>query len=120
MLTGADAVAQIRELTDGRGADVVIDFVGADATLQLGAAASRTFADLTLVGIAGGTLPLGFFSVPYELSVATTYWGSIPELIEVIALRAAARSPRTCTAARSTTRPAPTTRCGPARCGDAR
>ncbi len=86
VLTGADAVAQIRELTDGRGADVVIDFVGADATLQLGAAASRTFADLTLVGIAGGTLPLGFFSVPYELSVATTYWGSIPELIEVIAL----------------------------------
>ena len=36
--------------------------------------------------IGGGTLPIGFFTTPYELSVATTYWGSIPELIEVIAL----------------------------------
>jgi propanol-preferring alcohol dehydrogenase len=39
-----------------------------------------------VVGIGGGTLPIGFFTVPYELSVATTYWGSITELMEVIAL----------------------------------
>ena len=31
------------------------------------------------------------FTVPYELSVATTYWGSIPELIEVIALAQAGK-----------------------------
>ncbi len=91
LLTGDDAVAQIRDLTGGRGADVVIDLVGTDATLALGAAAGRSLADLTLVGIAGGTLPLGFFTVPYELAVATTYWGSIPELIEVIALAQAGR-----------------------------
>ena len=66
----------------------MLDFVGADATLALGAAAARTAGDLTVVGIAGGTLPLSFFSVPTEVSVQTTYWGSRPELIEVLDLGA--------------------------------
>ena len=30
--------------------------------------------------------PFSFFTVPYEASVATTYWGSLPELMEVLAL----------------------------------
>ncbi|HLU71562.1 MAG TPA: zinc-binding dehydrogenase, partial [Nonomuraea sp.] len=36
----------------------------------------------------GGTLPLSFFSVPYEVSLQTTYWGTRPELIEVLNLAA--------------------------------
>jgi alcohol dehydrogenase, propanol-preferring len=86
--SGDTAADQIREATGGRGADVVLDFVGADATLALGAAAARTVGDLTIVGIAGGTLPMSFFSVPYEVSVQTTYWGSRPELTEVLDLGA--------------------------------
>lgn len=35
-------------------------------------------------GLAGGKLEWSFFTLPYECSVATTYWGSIPELMEVI------------------------------------
>jgi propanol-preferring alcohol dehydrogenase len=80
------SVEECRDVTDGIGADVVLDFVGVDETMQLGAAVARTLGHLTIVGIGGGTLPFGFFGVPYEVSVATTYWGSIPELIEVIAL----------------------------------
>ena len=86
--SGDTAADQIRDATGGRGADVVLDFVGADATLALGAALARTVGDLTIVGIAAGTLPLSFFSVPYEVSVQTTYWGSRPELIEVLDLGA--------------------------------
>ncbi|MFC3501644.1 NAD(P)-dependent alcohol dehydrogenase [Micromonospora krabiensis] len=86
--SGGDAVEQIRRATGGRGADLVLDFVGADATLRLGAAVARTVSDLTIVGIGGGTLPVSFFSVPYEMSVATTYWGSRPELVEVLDLGA--------------------------------
>ena len=41
---------------------------------------------MTLVGLAGGSVAVSFFGLPYELAVASTYWGSIPELIEVIAL----------------------------------
>jgi propanol-preferring alcohol dehydrogenase len=86
---GDDAAAEILELTGGRGADVVIDFVGADATMALGAAVVRPLGHLTIVGIAGGSLPISFFGIAYEASVATTYWGSLPELVEVIALASA-------------------------------
>ncbi|KUI30349.1 alcohol dehydrogenase [Mycobacterium sp. IS-1742] len=83
---GEDTADEIRDLTDGRGADVVIDFVGADATLALAAAVARPLSDITVVGIGGGSLPFGFFSVPYEANLATTYWGSRPELMEVLDL----------------------------------
>jgi propanol-preferring alcohol dehydrogenase len=83
---GEDAAAQVMDLTGGKGVDVTVDLVGADDTLALGAASTRSLGHLTIVGIAGGTLPVGFFSIGYEVSVATTYWGSLPELIEVLAL----------------------------------
>lgn len=91
VVAGDDAAAEIRDLTGGRGADVVIDLVGADATMALGAAVVRPMGHLTIVGIAGGTLPVSFFTVPYEVSVATTYWGSLPELMEVISLAESGR-----------------------------
>jgi propanol-preferring alcohol dehydrogenase len=84
--SGPDAAAEIREATKGVGADVVLDFVGAEATMQLGAQVARPLGDLTVVGIAGGSLPFGFFNVPYELSLQTTYWGSITELMELLSL----------------------------------
>ena len=82
------AVATIREATGGRGADVVLDFVGAEATIALGAAVSRFLGDVTVVGIAGGTFAFNFFAQPYEVSLQTTYWGSRPELVEVLDLAA--------------------------------
>ena len=94
--SGADLVLRagdrtteaVRAATGGRGADVVLDFVGSDTTLAQGAAAARRMGDLTVVGVAGGTLSLAFFAVPYELSVQTVYWGTRPELVEVLDLAA--------------------------------
>lgn len=85
---GDDLVAQIREAGHGFGADVVLDMVGTDETLRTAAAAARQLADITLVGLGGGTLPFSFFSVPYEVSVQTTYWGNRAELVEVLDLAA--------------------------------
>jgi len=86
--SGENAAGEIRAATGGVGADVVLDFVGADATLALGAAAARVLGDLTIVGIAGGTLPVAFHGFPFEVSVQTTYWGTRPELAEVLDLAA--------------------------------
>ncbi len=88
LVSADDNAAAIRDATGGRGADVVLDFVGADSTLAMGAAAARTLGDLTIVGIAGGSLPVSFFSVPYEMNVRTTYWGTRPDLAEVLSLAA--------------------------------
>lgn len=82
------AATEIRDLTGGRGADVVIDFVGTTTTLELARSVARIMADITIVGIAGGEVPLSFFSQPYEVSLATTYWGSRPELVELLVLAA--------------------------------
>ena len=88
---GPEARAQVFEASRGRGAAVVLDFVGAESTMALGASVVRPMGHLTIVGIAGGTLPLSFFGIAYEASVATTYWGSLPELVEVLELAAAGR-----------------------------
>ena len=95
--SGPAARDQIMELTKGAGAEVVLDFVGADATLQLAAAVAKSMGDLTIVGIGGGSLTVGFFAVPYEVAVATTYWGTRSELVEVLALAAAGRIHTTAT-----------------------
>ena len=50
------------------------------------AAMVRQLGHLTLVRIGGGSLAVSFSGVPYEASVATAYWGTIPELMEVVAL----------------------------------
>jgi propanol-preferring alcohol dehydrogenase len=83
---GPDLAQQIREFTAGVGADLVIDCVGSDDTLAAAAACARQLGDITIVGIAGGTLPVSFFGVPYEVSVQTTYWGNRRELVEVLDL----------------------------------
>ena len=88
VVSGPDAAAEISEITSGLGADVVLDFVGVDATLALAAASSRSLGHVTLVGIGGGTHAFNFFSQPYEVSFATTYWGSITELMELLDLAA--------------------------------
>lgn len=86
--SGDQAAEEIRRLSGGYGCELVLDCVGAQPTVELAAAISRPLGDITLLGIGGGTLGVSFFSVPQEAAVATTYWGSIVELTEVVALAA--------------------------------
>ncbi|MFF9603509.1 NAD(P)-dependent alcohol dehydrogenase [Streptomyces sp. NPDC014684] len=86
VLSDADAAAAVRALTGGLGAEAVFDFVGAEPTVRTGGAVAAVEADVTIVGIGGGALPVGFGSLPFEVSVAAPYWGSRSELIEVLGL----------------------------------
>jgi propanol-preferring alcohol dehydrogenase len=88
ILAGEAAAAEVWQHAGGHGADVVLDFVGSEVTIRTGVAAARSLGDLTVVGIAGGSVPFGFFNVPYEVSLQTTYWGSREELVEVLDLAA--------------------------------
>ena len=86
--SGESAADEIRALTGGRGADVVVDFVGATPTVELARAVARPMSDVTIVGIGGGDVPFSFFSQGYEVNLATTYWGTRPELVELLTLAA--------------------------------
>lgn len=80
------AAAAIRSLTSGVGAQVVFDFVGAPATLEIARQSVAPAGRIEIVGIGGGTLAAGFFSTPYGATVRAPYWGTRSELIEVLDL----------------------------------
>ncbi|WP_328473585.1 NAD(P)-dependent alcohol dehydrogenase [Streptomyces sp. NBC_00448] len=86
VLSDDDAPATVRELTGGLGAQAVFDFVGAPPTVRIAGAVAGVEAEVSLVGIGGGTLPVGFGAMPFEVSVSAPYWGSRSELQEVLAL----------------------------------
>jgi alcohol dehydrogenase, propanol-preferring len=91
LLSGADAVQRVKEITRGQGANVVLDMVGVTPTLEMAVQISRVLGHVTIVGIGGGALPVNFHSPAKECSVASPYWGSIPELMEVISLAQAGK-----------------------------
>jgi propanol-preferring alcohol dehydrogenase len=86
LLSGDDAVKRIKDMTGGQGANLVLDMVGVNPTMQTAAQISRVLGHITIVGLGGGALPVNFHSPAKECSVASPYWGSIPELMEVVSL----------------------------------
>jgi len=86
VLAGDDDAAAVIDATNGARAEVVLDFVGAASTIALGAAVARVGADLIVVGAAAGNFTWNFYALPYEVNLTTTFWGTLPELHEVIAM----------------------------------
>jgi alcohol dehydrogenase, propanol-preferring len=91
--SGPAATEQIRRIVGPPpdGADVVLDFVCVDPTLEIARSVVATGGHLVLVGLGGGTLPVrpsveGMPPVPFEVTVRLPFWGTRAELQEVIAL----------------------------------
>ena len=89
--SGDKAVTRVLDITQGLGAELVLDMVGVNPTLQMAAQVSRVLGHLTIVGISAGALPVNFSSPRKECSVSSPFWGSIPELIEVVSLAQAGK-----------------------------
>jgi len=85
---GDAAAAEIRDLTNDVGADVVFDLVGSDETLRLALAIARVGAKVVVAGLSGGTVPWHFFATKSEVELTSSLGGSIRDLHEVIALAA--------------------------------
>lgn len=66
--------------------DAVLDFVGAQETLELGARVVDRKAMLAVVGLFGGRVPFGLGAVPHEAHFMSSIWGSLAELGELITL----------------------------------
>lgn len=84
-LTSEPAAAdKIKELTDGRGATVVFDFVGVDATGELAVACAGVGSAIVVLGAGGGGTKVGLMSAPYNIQVSTSLWGRRKELLELV------------------------------------
>jgi propanol-preferring alcohol dehydrogenase len=80
----------------GRGAALVLDCVAADATLALAADLVAPGGAISIVGRGGGSFAASPASLPLGCSVHIPTWGTLPELVEVVALaRAGAISTQT-------------------------
>ena len=84
LAVGADEVASPTEL-DGT-FDAIIDFVGAQNTLELMAKLVARQGTAVLVGIFGGKIPFGFGAVPHEARFMTSIWGTQGQLGELLDL----------------------------------
>ena len=91
LVSGDGAVKLIKDITRGQGANLVLDMVGVKPTLEMATQISRVLGHVTIVGLGGGALPVNFHSPAKECSVASPYWGSIPELMEVVSLAQAGK-----------------------------
>jgi propanol-preferring alcohol dehydrogenase len=91
--SNADTAKHIRDLVGPMpgGADVVLDFVGAPPTVDLARAVVSTGGHISVVGLGGGALPVGYGTIPFEVTVHLPFWGTRLELAEVMALARAGR-----------------------------
>ncbi|MBK5218353.1 MAG: NAD(P)-dependent alcohol dehydrogenase [Thermoleophilia bacterium] len=88
---GSEAAAEIRELTAGLGAELVVDMVGSEDSIALAAQVARFESQVTVVGLAGGKFEFGFGALPFEAQLTIPYWGSAVELAEVLDLARAGK-----------------------------
>ena len=79
--------AALAELTGGRGAEAVLDFVGVDATIATGLGAVRTAGAFALVGAGGGTFRRPWYGgLPKEADIYTFQGSTIADVRDVVAL----------------------------------
>jgi alcohol dehydrogenase, propanol-preferring len=67
------------------GFDAVIDFVGAQSTLELMATQVRRQGLGVVVGLFGGRIPFGVGAVPLEARLMSSIWGTREQLSELVA-----------------------------------
>jgi propanol-preferring alcohol dehydrogenase len=82
----AEASERIQHITGPRGAGLVLDCVGVQPTVDLGAKLLGRNSAWTIVGLGGGRHDFRHGSTPYGTSLSIPYWGSRVELMEVIAM----------------------------------
>jgi len=81
-----EAAERIQKITGPRGAGLVLDCVGVQPTVDLGAKLLGRNSVWTVVGLGGGHHDFHHGSTPYGTLMSIPYWGSRVELMEVIAM----------------------------------
>ena len=93
LVSGKDTAERVLKETDGWGADVVLDFVGIEPTVETTKACIATGGQVRLVGIGGGTIDYGprTNGLPWGVNVERAYGGNRSDMREVLALAQAGK-----------------------------
>jgi propanol-preferring alcohol dehydrogenase len=86
VLADDDARKAVKAANGGRPVEAVFDFVGVQSTMDLARKVVRADGAITIVGLGGGTMPIRQEAIPYGVRVMMTFYGSISDLRETIAL----------------------------------
>jgi propanol-preferring alcohol dehydrogenase len=93
--TDPDAVTRILDATGGHGAELVLDFVGADATLALDGRVVAPYGAIRVPGLGGGVFEFETAQqsrkLPFGTTLARTYSGTLRDLVELVELARAGR-----------------------------
>lgn len=82
-----DAVKQVKDLTNGLGAEAVVDFVNAPKTVEPGINMLRKRGKLVLVGLFGGSIELNLPLVPLRsYNIIGSYTGRLADLYDLVGL----------------------------------
>lgn len=76
----------VKEKTNGKGIDFIMDFVGSDQTLQLAAKISRPQGRISVVGMQGGSVPVGWNRIATSCEFALSLGSTRKDLQEVCQL----------------------------------
>ena len=79
-----EAAEKVKSLAGGRGATVVLDFVGADVTGDLAVSCGGVGSAVVVIGAGMGGAKVGLTSTPYNMTVSTSLWGRRKELLELV------------------------------------
>ena len=86
VLSDVGVTDTLRDMTGGRGAEVIFDFVGTDETIATALALSRPMGLVVILGAAGGTARVSWTTVARECPVLIPQGGTLSDLTEVVAL----------------------------------
>lgn len=82
-----DPVKEVKDLTNGLGADAIVDFVNASKTVATDLNLLRKRGRLVLVGLFGGSVELNLALMPLRaFRVIGSYTGKYTDLVELVAL----------------------------------
>ncbi|WP_235735540.1 zinc-binding dehydrogenase [Nocardioides alcanivorans] len=81
---GPEAAAAVRELTSGRGCDVVLDLVAVRTTLDLAAGIVARNGVISVVGVSADRLPVGMHALPLGTRTDLPFWGTRDELAALV------------------------------------
>ncbi|MGJ3507723.1 alcohol dehydrogenase catalytic domain-containing protein [Enemella sp. A6] len=86
LLSDEDVNNRLAEMVGGRGADIVLDFVGIDQTLATGLSVAARSSSFGIIGAGRGQVSVSWGQLPFECDLWCTQGSTVADLFAVVEL----------------------------------